>query len=49
MFPGLGKEYLTTEAIGNMIKYVKNGRADSIKEMIAIYETDNHRVRAHIF
>ena len=45
VFPGLGKEYLTTEAIGNMIKYVMNGRADSIKEMIAIYETDNHRVR----
>ncbi len=46
VFPGLGKEYLTTEAIGCMINYIKSGRADSIKEMITIYEKDCHRAHA---
>lgn len=45
VFPMLGRKYLTTDAIGNMIEYLKNGQADSIKELITIYEKDCRRAR----
>ena len=41
--PGLGKKYHMPLPLTKMIEYVENGRADSVKEMIEIYERDCHR------
>ena len=43
--PALGAKYHTTIVLGNMIDYAESGRADTIKELIAAYETDCHRNR----
>lgn len=43
--PTLGAKYHTTYILNQMIDYVDSGRADTIKELIAAYETDCHRNR----
>lgn len=46
--PELGKKYHMPMALTKMIEYVENGRADSVKEMIEIYERDCHRESVRI-
>lgn len=45
VFPELGSKYQNAHALGHMIDYVENGRADTVKELIEAYETDCHRMR----
>ncbi len=44
-FPELGTDYHTTHALGMMMKYLENGRASTLKEMLDTYEADCHRMR----
>lgn len=44
-FPELGTDYHTTYALGMMMKYLENGRASTLKEMLDTYEADCHRMR----
>lgn len=44
-FPQLGEKYHTTHALEHMIDYLQNGRAETIKELIEVYELDCHRMR----
>lgn len=43
--PQLGEKYHTTHALEHMIDYLQNGRAETIKELIEVYELDCHRMR----
>ena len=46
--PALGKKYHMPMEKKKMIEYVESGRADSVKEMIEIYERDCHRESVRI-
>lgn len=43
--PQLGDKYHTTHALEHMIDYLQNGRAETIKDLIEVYELDCHRMR----
>ena len=45
VLPQLGEKYHTTHALEHMINYLQNGRAETIKELIEVYELDCHRMR----
>ena len=44
-FPQLGDKYHTTHALEHMIDYIQNGRAETMKELIEVYELECHRMR----
>lgn len=45
VLPQLGEKYHTTHALEHMVDYLQSGRAETIKELIEVYELDCHRMR----